>query len=54
MVFANKVLLLLGDSFVLHSMWGIYFIAAAIVIVSFGVVFVNRRGMPGEKDAKSA
>ena len=52
MVFANKVLLLLGDSFVLHSMWGIYFIAAAIVIVSFGVVFVNRRGMPDEKDVK--
>ena len=54
MVFANKVLLLLGNSFVLHGMWGIYFIGVAIVIVSFGVVFVNRRGMPGEKGAKSA
>ena len=53
MVFANKVLLLLGNSFVLHGMWGIYFIGVAIVIVSFGVVFVNRRGMPGEKDVKS-
>ena len=53
MVFANKVLLLLGNHFVLDGIWGIYFIAAAIVIVSFGVVFVNRRGMPGEKDVKS-
>ena len=54
MVFANNVLLLLENHFVLDGIWGIYFIAAAIVIVSFGVVFVNRRGMPGEKDAKSA
>ena len=54
MVFANKVLLLLGDHFVLDGIWGIYFIAAAIVIVSFGVVFVNRRGMPGQKGTKSA
>ncbi len=54
MVFANKVLLLLGDTFVLHSMWGIYFIAAAIVIVSFGVVFVNRRGMLGEEPIEKA
>ena len=54
MVFANKVLLLLGDAFVLHNMWGIYFIGAAIVIVSFGVVFVNRKGMPGETDIKCA
>ncbi len=54
MVFANKVLLLLGDAFVLHDAWGIYFIAAAIVIVSFGVVFVNRKGMPGKKDVEKA
>lgn len=54
MVFANKVLLMLGDTFVLHSMWGIYFIVVAIVIVSFSVVFVNRRGMPGEKNVEKA
>lgn len=50
MFFANKVLLLLGDAFVLHDLWGIYFVAAGIVIVSFSVVLVNRRGMPGENN----
>ena len=39
-----------------RPMWQVWLarIAAAIVIVSFGVVFVNRRGMPGQKGTKSA
>ena len=45
MVFAEKVLRLLGDTFVLHDQWGIYFIAVAIVLVSFGVVGVNKKGV---------
>lgn len=47
MVFANKVLLLLGNNFVLHDQWGVYFIGVAIVLVSFGVVGVNKKGMRG-------
>ncbi len=43
MVFAEKVLRLLGNSFVLHDQWGVYFIAVAIVMVSLGVVGVNKK-----------
>ncbi|MBQ5702334.1 MAG: hypothetical protein IIV70_01960 [Peptococcaceae bacterium] len=51
MVFANKVLTLLGDSFVLHEQWGIYFIVVTIVAVSQGIAGLNIKGisLPGKK-----
>ena len=51
MVFSNKVLTMLGDSFVLHEQWGIYFIVVTIVAVSQGIAGINIKGLslPGKK-----
>lgn len=44
MVFANKVLTLLGSSFVLYSQWGIYLIVVIVLLVSFVISGVNIKG----------
>lgn len=43
MVFANKVLVLLEGSFVLHQHWGLYFVAAMIVFASLSLVGINTK-----------
>ena len=53
MVFANMVLTMLGDGFVLHDQWGVYFVGATILMVSFGVAGVNIKGLPiGKRNQK--
>lgn len=41
MVFANQVLTMLSDRFVLHDQMGIYFITVTILLVSFAVAGMN-------------
>lgn len=52
MFFANKVLLLLQDSFVLHQQWGLYFVAAMIVFASLSLVGINIKGQQKEINAQ--